>query len=114
MVPAAPTVAPKVLPPVTVTVQTPAPTAQPKTPDPPTPMAVYDQRFLAAMASDGWYITDPTLMTTRAHQVCAEFAHGTPPSVVNRKIIDASGVTMTEALTFTANAMIVYPGCRVP
>lgn len=103
---------PKPPPPSTVTV-----TARPTAPTPSKVVAVdevdpHDGEFIERMRNDGWYIVNPWLMTSQARKFCTLLRQGVDPTKMNQEIAAANGIDMGQALIFTSNAMLTYPGCR--
>jgi hypothetical protein len=51
-------------------------------------------------------------MTNTARKFCADVRQGANLTQLNRRIAEEHGLDMPAALSFTANAMIGYSGCR--
>lgn len=94
------------------TVWVPTPSVTPTQIESAAETAAHDSAFLDLMRSDNWSIGNPSTTTSVARNFCTELRQGVSPTVLNRRIADANGFSMSDALIFTANAMIAYPGCR--
>lgn len=90
----------------------PTPSATPTQIESAAEAAAHDSTFLDLMRSDNWSIGNPSTTTGVARKFCTELRQGVSPTVLNQRIADANGFSMSDALIFTANAMIAYPGCR--
>lgn len=105
---------PKRQPTATVTVT--APPTQMQKPPPqvqePDEVNTEDAEFINRMRNDGWYIVNPWLMTDQARRFCRLIRQGSDPESLNQQIATTNGIDIGQALIFTSNAMLTYPGCR--
>lgn len=74
-------------------------------------LALYDQKFVAQLRSENWYIYDPAAFAQKAHMACGMFQQGYSADYVNAKFAQESGLGMDAALQFTSAAMLIYPNC---
>lgn len=81
-----------------------------------TPVAA-DPEFISAMQEQGWIVSNPAVMTLRAHQVCGALQQGaTKTAVVQHMLSDAAPPPWTDAdiakaNQFVSTAMRIYPVC---
>ncbi len=67
-----------------------------------------DQRFLAALTSAGWSITNASVLIHQAHEVCVEgLAHGVSWQEM-RSALMGYGYSLSESSTLIAQAVSVY------
>ena len=78
------------------------------------PESVYDQRFLDRMRSLGYVIANQQLILSHAHETCRLFQLGESVDQVNAQMQARMGVSMSETLQLTGDAMLSYARLLAP